>query len=106
MPLEKPKESDWKRFRAIVPALRERYLAKKNQTIGELLGAPGRSETERFWDVHNLVQQEATTLRSCLDGHSRSSMTTYLLTMRGVGMLTDEDLAGFSPELQELLKSF
>lgn len=48
MPLEKPKESDWKRFRAIVPALRERYLAKKNQTIGELWARPDAARRSVF----------------------------------------------------------
>ena len=27
---EKPKESDWKAFRKMVPELRERYLTEKN----------------------------------------------------------------------------
>jgi hypothetical protein len=99
-----PKESDWKRFRAIVPVLRERYLAERNRTIAGLVGTPGRDETDRFWDVHEFVQKEAKTLRLCLDGHSRSKMWQFMYAMRSVGMLTDEDLNEFSPELQEMLK--
>jgi len=99
-----PKESDWKRFRAIVPALRERYLAERNRTIADLIRTPGRDETHRFWDVYEFILKEAKVLRLCLDGHSRSKMWQFMYAMRGVGMLTDDDLKEFSPELQEMLK--
>lgn len=98
-----PKESDWKKFRAMVPVLRERYLAARNGPIAALLTDPKKNETERFWDAMAEMEKEAKVLRYCLDGHSRSKMWTYMLSMSHAGMMTKEDLAQFSDELQKEL---
>lgn len=98
-------ESDWKKFSDMVPGLRERYLAARNGRIAAMLTDPGRTETERFWDALELMEREAKVLRKCLDGHSRSKMWLYMLTMIRAGMLTREDLSVFSTELQNNLSS-
>ena len=96
-----PAESDWKRFRTIVPLLRERYLAARNVRIAALLADPAKSETERFWAAMEEMENEAKILRHCLDGHSRSKMWLFILSMIRAGMLEKADLAGFTGELQE-----
>eukprot|EP01012_Entosiphon_sulcatum_P067751 TRINITY_DN9755_c0_g3_i3.p2 TRINITY_DN9755_c0_g3~~TRINITY_DN9755_c0_g3_i3.p2 ORF type:complete len:107 (+),score=16.51 TRINITY_DN9755_c0_g3_i3:369-689(+) len=93
-------ESDWKKFSAMVPILRERYLSERNARIVRVLADPKKNETERFWDAMEVMEKEAKTLRLCLDGHSRSKMWLFILTMIRTGMLMKEDLAGFSEELQ------
>ena len=96
-----PQESDWRKFRDLVPVLRERYIAERNTKYREILEDSKKTETDRFWAVFGSMEVEARVLRSCLDGHSRSSMWMYLERMRRAGMLRKEDLAGFSTELQE-----
>lgn len=93
-------ESDWKKFREMVPRLRERFLAESNARLAKLLGDPKKTETERFWDAEDEARKIAQTLRDCLDGHSRSKMTHHMHLMRSAGMLKREDLADFSEELQ------
>lgn len=93
-------ESDWKKFRAMVPRLRERFLAERNAHLASLLSDPTKSETERFWDTEAEMRKIARTLCECLDGHSRSNMTLFMHLMRAAGMLKQEDLAEFSEELQ------
>jgi len=94
-------ESDWKKFRDIVPKLRERYLADRNARISALLTDPKKNETDRFWAAMEEMEKEARILRQCLDGHSRSKMWLYMLTMIRAGMLKKEDMAEFSESLQE-----
>lgn len=94
-------ESDWKKFRDMVPMLRERYLTAQNARLARLLTNPAKTETERFCDTFEAMEKEAKVLQRCLDGHSRSSMYRYMLTMIGAGMLTREDVSVFSPELQK-----
>ena len=94
-------ESDWKKFSAMIPVLRERYLSAKNARIVSVLTGSTKSETERFWEAHDEIEKEAVTLRQCLDDISRSKMWLTLIAMRGAGMLKKEDLAGFSEELQK-----
>jgi protein-tyrosine phosphatase len=99
----KPKESDWKRFRGIVPDLRERYLRQKNQELVDLLKDPKKTATEQFWDTLEEMHKEKKILCNCLDGHSRSKMMSFMLLMRRYGMLKESDLQGFSEDLQEKL---
>ncbi|MHC1769237.1 MAG: hypothetical protein AB9869_33975 [Verrucomicrobiia bacterium] len=94
-------ESDWKKFRALLPIWRERYLAERNACIARILTDPKKSETERFWDAEEQIQKEAKTLRRCLDDISRSKMWLRLMAMRAAGMIKREDLADFSEKLQK-----
>jgi hypothetical protein len=93
-------ESDWRKFSEMVPKLRERYLAEQNARIVALLTDPKENETERFWDALEVMEREAKILQKCLDGHSRSKMQLFMLSMIGAGMLKKEDLAVFSEELR------
>jgi len=100
-------ESDWRKFRDMVPHLRERYLAGCNTRIARMVADPKNNETERFWDALKEMEKEAKILRNCLDGHSRSSMLSFMCMMMRVGMLTKEDSLQFSDELQqELSRTF
>ena len=94
-------ESDWKKFRDMVPKLRERYLADRNTRLAAVLVDPAKNQTQRFWDAMEEMEREAKVLRQCLDGHSRSKMWLYMLTMIRAGMLTREDVAVFSADLQK-----
>ena len=98
-------ESDWRKFRAMVPLLREWYLTEHNARIAGKLVDSGKNETERFWDAMEEMEKQAKVLRSCLDGHSRSNMWLYVMVMVRHGMLRKEDLEGFSEELKSSAES-
>lgn len=93
-------ESDWKKFSAMLPVWRERYLAERNPRIMRALTNPKKTETERFWDAEEQIRKEAKTLHRCLDDLRRSTMWDRLMAMRAAGMIKREDLVEFSPELQ------
>lgn len=99
------KEADWRRFRKIVPALREGHLRKINQELKALLATLGKTETDRFWDTFERIHKEERILRRCLDGHRRSMMFDFMFSMFRYGMLDESDMEGFSPELREELLS-
>ena len=95
-----PFESDWKKFSAMLPVWRERYLAACNARLARQLTNSQQTETERFWEVERQIQKEAKALHGCFDDIRRSRMLDRLWAMRGAGMIQREDLAEFSPELQ------
>ena len=97
---DKPVESDWKAFRAMVPELRERYLKERNRELVAVLTDESLTPTERFWNTSERIEQIAKLLRTCLDGHTRSRMVEHLLLMYRYRMLNDDDLGNFSPELR------
>jgi hypothetical protein len=99
--MNEPLESDWKKFRAMLPVWRERYLAQKNLRISAVLADAVKTETERFWDVEKLIGKEARTLQRCFDDIRRSRMWERLAEMRGAGVIRREDLTEFSQKLQD-----
>lgn len=101
---QKPKESDWKKFRSIVDDLRERYLRKRNAQLVAELSNPEKTPTEQFWDTFEKMKNEKKILRDCLDGHSRSNMFLHMMLMFKYGMISEKELDGFSEELQARVK--
>ena len=99
--MNKPRESDWKKFSARLDVWRDRYLADKNREIAAVLADEKKTETERFWAAEKLIEKQAKTLYRCLDDISRSKMWLRLHEMRAAGMIRREDLADFSQELQD-----
>ncbi len=97
-------EADWKRFKCLVPKVRERYLEQQNALLLQVLSAANRTQTERFWDTFEQMKDLSKVLRDCLDDHRRSKMVMDMLLMLHVGMLVQDDLAEFSDELQARLK--
>ncbi len=102
---EQAGESDWKKYSSMTKALRERYLEEKNRKFAGALTGDGKTATDRFWDTLEEMKKEAKVLRRCLDPHSRSHMSENMLQMLLSGMLKEEELEEFSPELRESLKS-
>jgi len=99
-------ESDWKTFRRIVHEWRERYITRINKKLVHILSHPKETQTETFWDTKKKTDKSAKILRDCLDGHSRSRMTRYIIVMINYGMITLDDLNEFSTELQEHMEEF
>ncbi|HDP67112.1 MAG TPA: hypothetical protein ENN20_01275 [Candidatus Marinimicrobia bacterium] len=99
-------ERDWKAYSRMVPELRERYLKEKNAEIVQILEVEDKSQTERFWDAQDKIEQERKILEACLDPHSRSMMHTHLFLMYRSGMLKDADLENFSEELREQIQKY
>ena len=97
-------EKDWKTFRKMVPGLRERYIKEKNEEIRKILTDKNKSETDRFWDAREKIEEERKILIDCLDGHSRSKMFYYILIMYSHGLLKEDDLKEFSDEVQNRIR--
>jgi hypothetical protein len=93
-------ESDWKQFNALIPKLKERYLAERNRNIVSILQDANKSETERFWDAEEEIAKQVKILRGCFGDHSRSKMLLSLIRMRAAGIVTRKDAVNFSEFLQ------
>ena len=100
------KETDWKLFRRRVPEWRERYLEQQNQTLRALLEQPNQTPTTIFWQVKNFTDEQARVLVECFDGHSRSTMERFMVTMYRYRVIERADMDEFSKELQARLGRF
>ena len=94
------KETDWKLFRRRVPEWRERYLEQQNQALRALLEQPNQTPTTIFWQVKKFTDEQARVLVECFDGHSRSTMERFMITMYRYRVIARADIDEFSEELQ------
>lgn len=94
-------EADWKKFRVMVPELRERYLRQRNSELIAILEDESLTATEKFWTASERMEEIGKILRCCLDGHTRSRMRDFLASMYRCRMLGDQDLVGLSDEVRE-----
>lgn len=104
--MERPKESDWKKYKHILEKVRERYLQEKNQVFIKMLTQSPKTPTDQFWNTLEAMKEEAKILDQCLGNISRSNMLIQMVSMLKYGMLQEKDLADFSDTLKNNLKPF
>jgi hypothetical protein len=96
----KPIETDWKLLNAMLPEIREAYLAKTNERAARILTASDKSPTECFWEAKEVMDEQSKILQLCMDGLSRSRLEEKVFLLCRYGILNEERLSRFSEELQ------
>jgi hypothetical protein len=71
--------------------------------LSAILRDEALNATDQFWTASERIDEIGKILKSCLDGHSRSTMVSYLMMMQRHQMLREEDLDGFSEGVRERL---
>jgi len=102
--MESIKESDWKRFKEVHPLALERYCARSVGEIGHLLGDKSKTALERFWDVEEAVRRRAQETQFLFHDYRRSTAVMQLAAMRQRKLVSDEEMARFSPETLEIVE--
>lgn len=94
-------ESDWKKFKKV----REVALQRLSQRILDEAQAVCRDESrtphERYGDLYGLIQDRDRDIARAFDGFSRSLATTQLIIMANLDLLTEDEIAQFSPGIQK-----
>ena len=92
-------ESDWKLFRQKLPAWQEAYIDSLNREYASLLAGTGTA-SDKFWELEKRISSDKH--RIGVDARmSRSNMFPNLLGLLQDGVITLNDLADFSTDLQE-----
>ena len=99
-------ESDWKRFKPLRELALERFCEKVLRDIGRIGADAEKSRHERYLDIYRLMHEKDGELVRTFDFLRRSTALVQLGLFRSHGLITDEDLAGFSEELQNQIKAF
>ena len=97
------KESDWKLFRVKNVEWQERYIDKVNKKLIKLLSDEKLPPSEKFWKAEKLIFREKKSAGVIVE-MSRSMFKINLLKLLNEKVITLEELADFSPELQEEIK--
>ena len=92
-------ESDWKLFRSRLPAWQEAYIERLNLEYVSLLSGPG-SAADKFWELDKRLKEDKQRVGVVADMR-RSMMDINIMNLLADGVITLDDLDGFSKDLRE-----
>jgi len=98
-------EADWKVLRQLHAIALERFCQRVLSEIENVASQPGKSAHDRYLQIFKVIKQRDDELARWFDGLRRSRAMLQLIGIRSLGLLTPEELARFSPEIQEALES-
>ena len=96
-------ESNWKRFRELRQVALERFCQR---TLGEVVTLSNLAEKsfhERYLSVYRRIEKRDQELARAFNDARRSRMLDQLAQMRALGLLEDQELAGFSEHTREVV---
>ena len=95
-------ERDWKLFRSRLPGWQEAYMEKLIREYAAMLD-DDQPASEKFWALEKRIKQDRKHPGVLLADVRRSTMYMHLLSLLLNGVITAEDLEGFSGELRSQL---
>ena len=99
------KESDWKVLRQLHPIALERFSRRVVDEIQAITSDTSRSAHDRYLEVLELTRRRSREMANTFDDMRRSSAIERLLQIQSHRLLTEDELARFSPEVVESLRS-
>ena len=94
-----PNETDWKLFRRKLPDWQEAYIDSLNREYASVLAGTGTS-SDKFWELEKRISSDKHRI-GVSARMSRSNMYRNLLGLLRDGVITLDNLADFSIDLQE-----
>lgn len=98
-------ESDWKTFVEVKKVALERFCQRVLGECRGILDEGGISAHQRYLRVFELMRERDAELARAFDDHRRSTALGHLVVMRKLGVLRDEEMAGFSSETRDRIES-
>ena len=99
-------ESDWKHFRQVQPLALARFCEQILSETARLSAQAGKSAHKRYLDVFQLIHDQDRELGHLFDDPRRSRAHLQIAGIATAELLTVEEIAGFSAEMQDWLKTF
>lgn len=94
-------EREWKHLRTVKPAALQRLCERILGECTEIIADTGRSAHERYLALFALVHDGNDEVAAAFDDLRRSNADHKLAVMRALGLVTDEEMEGFSPPTRE-----
>ncbi len=94
-------ERDWKHLRAVKPVALARYCERILEEAAAVIHACDESPHDRYLHLFELINDRNRVLASAFDDLRRSTALRRLSAMIALGVVTDAELAGFTPEVRE-----
>src|SRR6187455_375806 len=93
------RETDWKVFRSLHKVALDRFCKRVLDEAATITGDNDRTHHERYLALFALIKKRDKDVARMFDELKRSTAELHLLMLRKEDLLTDAEIARFSPEL-------
>ena len=97
-------ERDWKHLRAVHATALQRYCSRVLDESDAIIRDTKDSPHERYLRLFDLLLDRNADMATAFDDLRRSTAIQRLAAMVRLRLLTDEELAGFQPDVQETVR--
>jgi hypothetical protein len=98
------KESDWKLFRQLHPVALERFCERVLAEVRAATAETGDGYHVRYLRIFDLMRDRDKTIARAFNDPRRSNALILLANIKREGLLTEAELARFSPETREAIR--
>jgi hypothetical protein len=95
-------KSDWKLFRERLPEWQEHYMERLTKEYIELLSSPGNA-SDHFWELEKRIKKDKKNPGVLLEIRKSEALWDIAVFV-GRGIITMDELEGFSEELIEAVQ--
>lgn len=99
-------EPDWKLYRQLHPVALERFCQRVLSDIEGLAKDSAKTSHERYLAIYSLIQQRDRELADIFNDQRRSTAIERLAQMRALNLVTDDEMAHFSPDTCQVIRFF
>jgi len=97
------KESDWKILRQVHKEALERFCDQVLSEIERISSDSAKSFHQRYLDIWKVLRRRDKELGETFDNLRRSTAFFQLASMKGRGLLTEDEFSRFSEEIREIV---
>ena len=94
-------ERDWKHLRTVHLIALERFCTRVLDDAAAIVQDGGLTAHDRYLQLFDLMRERDAEMAGAFDDMRRSTGLRRLIEMVGLNVITREELAGFSPSVQE-----
>ena len=96
-------KSDWKLYRNKIADWQENYMSRLNNEYIDLLSADDKIASDKFWELEKRIKNDRRHPGVIIE-MSKSNAIFDIVSLIRLGVITYEDLADFSDDLQQAVK--
>ncbi len=97
-------KSDWKLYRERLPKWQEAYMERLVKEYAELLNG-AQNASDKFWKLEERIKKDRKHPGVIIEV-SKGNMIYDIIALLNLGVITTEDLDGFSEDIQEAVSHF
>lgn len=95
-------EKDWKLYRNRIGGWQERHMERLVKDYVELLNKPGLA-SDNFWELEKRIREDKNS-PGVMSDKKRSTAVWEIASLLAHGIITADDLDGFSDDLKESVR--